>query len=168
MNNEFMKKVLMHKKALIIGGVVLGLGAVAYFILRPKNSPVVTNKAFGDGNPNGAGTLSQPQTQDPVTGAFTTSGLNFKQMADDIFNALSGYTTDTSSVLNNFSLLQSDSDFDALVKAYGTRTVSTGLGNIFDADYTGNLTGALIRFLSTSDISTLNAQDSKVGITRQI
>lgn len=86
-----------------------------------------------------------------------TQGLNFKSMADTIFDAMDGYGSSFSPIMNEFVKLNNNPDFDALYNAYGTRTLSSGRGNVFVSDYTGDLLGALKEDLSTTEIAKLNS-----------
>jgi len=86
-----------------------------------------------------------------------TQGLNFKAMADIIYEAMDGYGTSFQLIVNEFTKLNNNYDFDALYRAYGTRTVSSGAGNIFVPDYTGDMVGALKDDLSASEISKINS-----------
>jgi hypothetical protein len=85
-----------------------------------------------------------------------TQGLNFKAMADSIYEAMDGYGTSFQIIINEFVKLNNNYDFDALYKAYGTRTVSSGAGNVFVSDYTGDLLGALKDELDANEISKIN------------
>jgi hypothetical protein len=86
-----------------------------------------------------------------------TQGLNFKAMADSIYEAMDGYGTSFQLIVNEFSKLNNNNDFDALYKAYGIRTVSSGAGNLFVSDYTGDMTGALKKDLSATEIAKINS-----------
>jgi len=85
-----------------------------------------------------------------------TQGSNFGNMADSIFNALNGYSYSMQPIVDVFSKLNTNGDFQALSQSYGTRTLNSGFLNIFQKDYTGDLVGALKNQLSASDLSTLN------------
>ena len=85
-----------------------------------------------------------------------TQGLNFKAMADSIYDALDGYGSSFQPIVNEFSKLNNNYDFDSLYKAYGTRTVSSGRGNVFVSDYTGDMLGALKEDLTATEIAKLN------------
>jgi hypothetical protein len=86
-----------------------------------------------------------------------TQGLNFKAMADSIYEAMDGYGTSLQLIVNEFTKLNNNNDFDALYRAYGTRTVSSGAGNIFVSDYTGDMIGALKKDLSATEIAKINS-----------
>ena len=93
-----------------------------------------------------------------------TQGLNFKSMADNIYEALDGYGTTFQTIMDEFAKLKNNPDFDALYNAFGTRTVSSGRGNIFVSDYTGDMVGALKQDLSKTEIGKLNSLLSNKGI----
>lgn len=98
-----------------------------------------------------------------ITGGVT-QGLNFKSMADSIYEALDGYGSSFQPIMDEFAKLNNNSDFDALYNAYGTRTVSSGRGNVFVSDYTGDLSGAIKEDLSKTEIGKLNSVLSNKGI----
>lgn len=93
-----------------------------------------------------------------------TQGLNFKSMADSIYEALDGYGSSFQPIMTEFVKLNNNPDFDALYKAYGTRTVSSGAGNVFVSDYIGDMLGALKEDLSKTEINKLNSVLSNKGI----
>jgi hypothetical protein len=93
-----------------------------------------------------------------------TKGLNFNAMADSIYDALDGYGSSLQTVLNEFVKLNNNPDFDALYKAYGIRTISSGVGNIFVPDYTGDMLGGLKDDLTVKEIGKLNSVLSYKGI----
>lgn len=127
------KKILAWSAGLIVG----------YFIyIKLKSSGL------------GSGTSSK---QDSPINSGVTQGLNFKSMADTIYEALDGYGSSFDPIMSQFSKLQNNSDLDALYDAYGTRTVSSGRGNIFVSDYTGDMFGALRADLSKTELSKINS-----------
>jgi hypothetical protein len=93
-----------------------------------------------------------------------TQGLNFKAMADSIYEAMDGYGTSFQLIINEFAKLNNNFDFDALYRAYGTRTVSSGAGNVFVSDFTGDMLGALKYDLSANEISKINTLLSSKNI----
>ena len=92
----------------------------------------------------------------PNINGGVTQGLNFQNMANNIYDSLNGYGYSMQPIVDAFAKLNSDADFVALSNAYGTRTLDSGFLNIFQKNYTGNLVGSLTDQLSASDLSTLN------------
>jgi hypothetical protein len=93
-----------------------------------------------------------------------TQGMNFGNMADNIFNALDGYGYSMQPIVDVFAKLNTTGDFNALSQSYGTRTLNSGFLNIFQSNYTGDLVGSLKNQLSASDLSTLNQLLTAKGI----
>jgi hypothetical protein len=94
----------------------------------------------------------------------TTKGINFYNLADDLFSAMDGYGTDEQTIYDTFNKLGNQFDFAALVKAYGNRTLSSGFGNVFVPNFTGDLVASLKDELSGSEIATLNQILTSKGI----
>jgi hypothetical protein len=61
--------------------------------------------------------------------------------------------------------MKSQADWVALQKAYGNRKISSGRGNVFVSDFTGNLKGALKSELNSSEYRKAQAILSGNGIT---
>ena len=128
----------MKNKGLITTLVVVGLGVSAYFLFLRKKD-----------NGNGGGA--------------STSDLDFLSMANKIFDAMDGYGTGNTTIETELKKLKSRADWDALVQAYGTRTVSSGTGNIFQSDFTGTLPEALNDELDSSELQRANEILNKIG-----
>ncbi len=151
------------KHALIVGSMLAASGVI-YWMYKKKHTVNTTSTTTNSGGttnvtPNGGG------------GSTTngTSALNFGSLSNDLFTAFDGYGTNITTVLNVFNQLKSDSDFDALVAAYGTKTISSGAFNVFVSDFTGNLIGALKSEMDASEIYYINNDILKAnGISRQI
>lgn len=93
-----------------------------------------------------------------------TQGMNFVDLANNIYDSLNGYSYSTQPIVDVFSKLNSDADFSALSYAYGTKTLDSGFLNVFQKNYTGNLIGSLKDQLSASDLSSLNQILTQKGI----
>jgi hypothetical protein len=139
------------KNGLIVLGVVIVLGIVAIkFMKMKKGSTSGGNEGGGNqgggnqggGNEGGGGNTSQP--------------LNYKSLADTLFEAMDGYGTNEDSITEVFSYLRNQADFDALENAFGSREISSGAGNVFQKNYKGRLVGALKSELGSSEFSDLN------------
>jgi len=142
-----MKKETLN--GLIAGGIILALGLGAYLVFKPKTKP--------EPNPN--------PNPDPFGGGNGSTSLNYSEMADALFEAMDGYGTGNSTIETELKKLKSRSDWDALVIAYGTRTVSSGIGNIFVSDFTGTLPEALNDELDSSELADVNTILNKIGVT---
>lgn len=153
----------MTKNAkIIIGSVVLTAGTV-YFISKNKKSKSTTLDTTGNntGN-NGNGQVI------PVDQTDVTPSLNFSKMADAIFDAMDGYGTNSNNINAVLFSLNTDADFDTLYNAYGVRTVSSGAGNIFVDDFTGNMVQCIKDDCDSSEIRDFNKILAQKGLTRRI
>ena len=130
----------MKNKGLITTLAVVGVGVVAYFLFLRK-------KDDGGGGESGG----------------EASNVDFLAMANKIFDAMDGYGTGNTTIETELKKLKSKSDWDALVRAYGTRTISSGTGNIFVSDFTGTLPEALNDELDTSELTRANEILNKIG-----
>ena len=97
-----------------------------------------------------------------------TQGENFAVMSDNIFHAMDGYGYTIQPIVDAFSNLNTNGDFNALSTAYGTRTLNSGFLNVFQSNYTGNLSNSLRSQLSSADLATLNQLLSSKKITIQL
>jgi hypothetical protein len=64
--------------------------------------------------------------------------------------------------------LQTDADFNALVAAYATRTVSSGFGNVFVSNFSGGLIATLKQECSSGERQAINQILADNGITKRI
>lgn len=94
----------------------------------------------------------------------TLSESQFKKMADNIFEAMSGWGTNLSVIYNEMAKLRNNDDVSYLIQAYGIREVPAGKLNPVP-DFGGNLPEALGNELSSSEIANLNKILSDNGIT---
>lgn len=144
-----MKKETLN--GVIAGGVILGLGLVAYLVFKKKgNSP---------------SPVPLPPNPDPYGGGNGVSNLDFTKMADSIFDAMDGYGTGNNTIEKELKKLKSKADWNALVSAFGTRTISSGTGNIFQSDFTGNLTECLNDELDSDELEDANEILNKIGVS---
>jgi len=123
--------------------VALGLGAAVYFLTRKK----------GGGGNGGGGT--------GIEGDYLTIANNLF----DIFNGYGTVGTGANAVVAELKKLRSRSDWDKLVAAYGTRTVSSGTWNIFVSDFTGTLPECLRDELDSSELEDVNQELSRIGVS---
>lgn len=151
------------RNIIITVAVVAVLGAVALKLVKaPKggnNGDGDNGDGSGGGNSGGGGNRG---------GGGTTSGLDYRSLANQIFEACDGYGTDEVEIALVFNKLKNNADFDALYDAYGVREVSSGRGNIFQSNFVGDLSATLRDELSSYYIDNINKSLSSKGITRQI
>ena len=133
----------MKNKGLVTTLVVVGLGAAAYFL-------------FLKGNKGGGGGRS---------GGGQTSDLDFLSMANKIFDAMDGYGTNEGTIENELKKLKSKDDWNALVSAYGTRTINCGRYNPFCNDFTGGLVESLNDEMDSSELNRANEILNKIGVS---
>jgi hypothetical protein len=132
-----------NKKGLIATLVVVGLGAAAYFLfLRNKDGR-------GSNGGNGGG----------------EDDNKFLPMANSLFDAMNGYGTGEDTIEKELKKLKSKNDWDALVRAFGTRTLSSGTWNVFQSDFTGTLPECLNDELDSSELESVNQILSKIGVS---
>ena len=139
------------KNGLIVLGVVAILGYVAIKYMGMKSPNMIGGGKKDDDNRD-----DDNESNDENTTTPPKSTLNYRSMANKIFNALDGYGTNEDDIISVMKELRNQSDFDGLKKAFGTRTISSGRGNIFVSDYKGDLIGALYDELSSSYITEIN------------
>ena len=143
---------------MVISGIVIAIGLVIAYKLIKK--PIVPATNSGSTNTGGG------------TGANTGNGggvsLDFSRLSNDLFIAFDGYGTDNTTVINTFSALKSDADFDAIVSAYGVKEISSGVGNVFVKNFKGDLIKSVINEMSTGEITQINNILKSNGISKQI
>lgn len=66
-----------------------------------------------------------------------------QQIANAIFTAMDGYTTNENAIYTSFRQLKNNADFLAVSKAFGTRKISSGRWNFVVNDMEGTLTQCL-------------------------
>ena len=138
-----------NKKLITLGVIVIGGILVYKYVIKG-----------GKGNNNGGG------------GGGTTGGqlssIQLNKMASDLFEAMDNYGTDWDVITTSFRKIKTDADFDALVSAFGTRTLNCGTGNPFCSDFTGNLTACLNDELDSSELAEFNEIIAKNAVNRHI
>jgi hypothetical protein len=139
---------MKKNKTLVTVLVVLGLGAAVYFLTRKKGG-----SGNGGGGNGGGGT--------GIEGDYLTIANNLF----DIFNGYGTVGTGANAVVAELKKLRSRSDWDKLVAAYGTRTVSSGTWNIFVSDFTGTLPECLRDELDSSELEDVNQELSRIGVS---
>lgn len=151
----------MNKKTrngLIVAGVI---AAAVYLMARSKKK--------GGGGQNGGSGSGQGGNQ-PGGGLSSTSpGLNFIQMANDLFAAMDGCGTNwddgpANGVTGILGKLNNQRDYAALNEAFGVRTISCFLmGGV-----TGNMESCLRSELDSSELAEVKELLSLKGIQTQL
>lgn len=159
------------KNGLIVAAIVIVAGLFFWkkFPMKPSSTSGGGTTPGGSGGTTGGGTTgggTTPGGSGGVTpGAIT---INAGSVAQDLFDAMDGYGTNEGSIVTSFSKIRSDADFDAVWNAFGTRTISSGTGNIFQGDFTGDLGQCLLDELSTGYIDQINISLANKGVSRRI
>ena len=91
-------------------------------------------------------------------------GLDLYALSDNLFEYMDGYGTNYSSIFDILGRMRNQTDWDGLKRAYGSRKLSSGAGNIFAADFTGDLNGALKSELNSSEYKKAQSILSSKGI----
>lgn len=142
---------MKKNKALITVLAVVGIGAAAYFLFLKKKGE--RNGGGGNGGGGNGGGGGGEVNQD------------FLPMANAIFDAMDGYGTNEGTIETELKKLRSKSDWNALVNAFGTRTLSSGSWNVFQDDFTGNLPECLNEELDSTEIQRVNQILNKIGVS---
>lgn len=94
----------------------------------------------------------------------TLTSLQLASIANQIFTAVDGYQSDEAAIYRAFANVKNDLDVVNLIKAFGIREVSTGVGNP-SPNLKGTLSQALSDELSSSEMKALNDLLARKGIT---
>jgi hypothetical protein len=146
-----MKKETLN--GVIAGALILTLGLVAYLVFNKKG------KGVPNPNPN-----PNPDPFD-LNGGGGVSNLNFRAIADSLFDAMDGYGTGENTIEKELKKLKTKADWNALVEAYGTRTLNCGTGNPFCSDFTGDLADCLNDELDEDELEDVNEILNKIGVS---
>jgi hypothetical protein len=147
LNFNIDKKKLITWGAIALGGYLL----YKYF----KGNPTAIFKSGFPYSPDNSGNIN-------------TSTFNSKKGADEIFAAMDGYGTDESAIVGVFNKVKNNTDFDELVRDFGTRTISSGNLNVFQGDFTGDLASCLKNELDSDWINSINSALQRNGVTKTI
>lgn len=142
------------QKGIITAAVVVVAALVVSRLLKPKSGAGVSS---GGGDTQGGEGSTQVSTN-----------LDFRSLANQIFDACDGYGTSANKIKEIFKLLKSNADYDALKSAYGVREVSSGAGNIFVSNFEGDLAATLRDELRSGQLEELNQILTSNGISRTI
>lgn len=146
-----MKKETLN--GIIAGSIILALGGAFYFAFKKKGG----NGGGGNGGNGGGGNNGG--------GGIPTSNLDFRSMANNLFDAMDGYGTGYTDVETELKKLKSKSDWFALVDAYGVRTLNCGSYNPFCDDFTGDLEQCLQDELDSDETEDVNEILNKIGVS---
>jgi len=153
---------MKKKKLIIIIGVIaaggIGYGLYNYFGNKSDKEKADAAKA--------AALIAAGGVPPTVTGGG--SGLDYNTLSQNLFDAFNGYGTDNTAVEAVFKKLQNQADLSNLIATYGARVISSGFGNIFNPDFTGNLFETIKNEMSASEINKLNTILAQKGITTKI
>ena len=146
------------QRGIITSVVVLVAGLAAYKLLTGKKGKSEDNA--GGGNSGGGGNTGGGGRPNP--------NLDFRSLANQLFDAFDGYGTSNSKIKEIFKLLKSNADYDALKSAYGVREVSSGRWNIFQSNFEGDLPATLRDELDSDEVAEINQILTSNGISRTI
>lgn len=147
-------------KGIIAVAIVGGVGFIAYKIYKKIQQ---SNEEKGSKQEN---SQAQSELDKLIKKGIkpTYQQSQYSSYANTLWEAMDGYGTNEDLIMRVFANLKNDADFLSLSKAYGIRTVSSGVGNP-EPNYRGTLSGALASELENSKIRDINASMSKKGIT---
>lgn len=145
------------QRGIITAAVVVVAALVAFKLLKPKSDN--GGNQGDEGNSGGGGNSG---------GSQTSSNLDFRSLANQLFDAFDGYGTSVSKVKEVFKLLKSNADYDALKSAYGVREVSSGNFNVFVPNFEGDLSATLRDELDSDEVTKVNQILTSNGISRTI
>jgi len=154
----------MEKKTKIIlgvGALVVGILIVSKYLKSDGKSTmddIIDDIDDDIDDDNGGGSTGGGFTDEPT-------GLDYNALANTLYGYMNGYGTNYKKIFEILGMLSNQSDWNKLQNAYGTRTLSSGFGNIFVDDYTGSLKGALYDELSSSEYKTAIKILKDKGIT---
>jgi len=143
------KNTIITASILAIGGYLL------YKIFKKPEQP--SNDASASQTPvsTGSGTIGTVQT---------LSAAEYKKMANNIFDAMSGWGTNLSVIYNELAKLKNNDDVAYLIQAYGIKQIPAGKFNPVP-DFKGNLAEAFANELSYAQIENINSVMANNGIT---
>jgi hypothetical protein len=141
-----------------------GLGVTSYFAIKGIIKLL-------QGNPNKDEIKATEQELDVLNqSASTKQTLSSSQvlaMANKLFQTMDGYGTDENQIVTTWGFLKNNADYLAVVKAFGTREISSGSWNP-EANFIGTLPSALANELDYSYLALLNKMMQNRGITYRL
>lgn len=106
------------------------------------------------------GEIAQLSSQG-IKATYTTAQYN--SMADDLYEAMNGWGTDSNTIYATFKKLKNDVDFIKLDTAFGVREASDNLFGMLEEE---DLQGWILDDLSKTQIDKLNKQLKNQGISK--
>lgn len=141
------------QRGIITAAIVLVAVAVGMKFILPKKSKG-GDISGGDNSVGGGGNTGGGERN-----------LDYRNLANQLFDAFDGYGTDNTKVDDIFKLLKSNADYNALKSAYGIREISSGRFNVFQSNFEGDLTATIKEELDSDELSELNKILASNGIT---
>ena len=157
---NFISSMPSWAKGVIGVGVMLGIGLLSYKIytgIKARNE----QKGSRQEESNVSNELKKLSGSDKTKPTLTPAQLSI--FANSLSTAMDGYGHNVTDIYRVFANMKNDADVLALIKAYGTRTLSSGRFNP-EPNYTGALGGAITLKLSTEEIDALNMMLAKSAI----
>jgi hypothetical protein len=140
---------------LVVVGVVYGIKGI---------KKAIKNKASKDESKSVKGDLADLNNN--VITKQTISNAQASGFAGGLYSAMNGVGTDVDAILNIFKKVNNDADVLAIVKAYGTKSLTSTL--LWESEtFNGQLSGALRDELDSSDVNKINKILSDKGIGYQ-
>jgi len=130
------------KKGIITALIIGGIGYALYKAFSKPTPP--TNNGGGGGGNNGGG------------GGNTPTQLDFTSLANTLFDAFDGIGTKNDVWRSVLIQLQKQADWDALSTAYGTKTITAGIGGFIKTCKNCDLVQSFKSELSSNELEQLN------------
>jgi hypothetical protein len=153
-NTDFIKDAYKNlppvtRGVITIAGIAL-VGYLGYKLFKAVSSSVSGEITPERGNTQEVGNWETELDQYSQSNSTkpTLTLAQAKSYANTLHTAMDGYGTDEWGIIPIFNRLKNDADFALLQSAYGSRTISSGRGNIFEKDFKGTLTASLSNELS--------------------
>ena len=154
------KQLPMWAKGVVAVGVLLGVGVGTYYLVK-FGKRTSENMRNNRDNKVVKDDLKKLNKDDSTKQKISDSQA--KSLASGLFTAMDNYGTDEDAIYSIFRKVKNDADVLAVIKAYGTKTLTvTGLWT--SDDYTGDLAGSLRQELSPGDMNRINTILDKKGI----
>jgi hypothetical protein len=134
-------------------GIIVG-GIILYKIIGNYK-----NKSRS-GTPSSGGVI--------VPNVNSTELLRLQRMANQLFDAMNNCGTDNEGVSTVISEVRNQQDWQNLITAYGTRTLTSQWWCVGVSEFTGNLPSSIKKEMSSSEVTNLNSILSSKGVTTTI
>lgn len=154
-----MKFNFKDNKIIYIGAITLGVGAFLYYIVKANK------KGIQDGSSQ-HNMLLNP-TNAPLEQTIvvpTISKEKLKVLSTKLYNAFKGDGTTEEDVLDVFTYVKNEKDFENLTKEFGVKKIP---GGYFTNAYTGNLQSVIKSEMEVKEIIAINKLLSSMGVSNQ-